>query len=166
MAIRIEDITKRLLDEAVDGIGLFLGRKAVEYAKPYTKKTLREWNDAVIKIGISLVDFVVPQVRQVPYLGDWLTLWGRDGVSDVLKVLVDKPADCWAVDANTIRCINFDVLPKYVAIDGVEKAKDTDYAVSGTPDEFDINLVSALTAGAHDLVVTGLRKSFSGKIHV
>jgi len=162
MAIRVEDLTRRLLDEAVDGVGLFIGRKAVEFAKPYTKKALREWNDAVLKIGISLLDFVIPQIRGIPYLGDWITLWGRDGVSDVLKVMVDKATDCWGMDANTIHCVNFDDLPRHVAIDG----SLVDYTISGTPDDFDIHLRTALTAGTHDLVVATNKKAFSGKIYV
>jgi hypothetical protein len=166
MSVKTEEVTKRIVDLVIDGFGLWVGRKIPELAKPYTKKTLREYNDAVIKIGLSFIDVVLPKIREVPYVRFWLQLWGRDGVSDVLKVVVDKATDCWATDPNTIHCVNFDAVPDAVYIDGAKKAEDTDYTVSGTPEEFDILLKTALTSGTHDLVVAGLRKSFSGKIHV
>ena len=166
MSAKTEEITKRIMDLVIDGAGLWVGRKVPEFLKPYTKKTLREYNDAVIKIGLSFVDAVLPKIREVPYLRFWLQLWGRDGVSDVLKVVVDKATDCWATDPNTIHCVNFDALPDAVYIDGVKITADRDYTISGAPEEFDILLKTALTSGAHDLVVVGLRKSFSGKIHV
>jgi hypothetical protein len=166
MSVKTEEVTKRVMDLVIDGAGLWVGRKVSEFLKPYTKRTLREYNDAVIKIGLSFIDVVLPKIKEVPYVRFWLQLWGRDGVSDVLKVVVDKATDCWATDPNTIHCVNFDALPDAVYIDGTKKARDTDYTVSGAPEDFDILLKTALTSGAHDLVVAGLRKSFSGKIYV
>jgi hypothetical protein len=120
----------------------------------------------VIKIGASLADLVVPRIREIPYLGDWLGIWGRRGVEDALVTLIDKPAFCYARDENTIICYNFDTLDISVKIDGVAKTVNTDYTVSGTAEELTISLVSPLAKGAHDLVVVGNKVAFAGKIYV
>ncbi len=161
-----EELQKRILDLVIDGAGLYVGKKAVEYLRQYTVKYFKEYNDGAVKVLLSLADVVFPQIRTVPYLGDWLSLWGRDGIKDVLSVVIDKPAVCYATDANTVVCKNFDTVDVIVVVDGVKMAKDTDYSISGTADEFTISLKTALAAGAHDLVVAGLRKAFSGKIYV
>ena len=166
MAIKTEELTKRLMDLAVDGIGLYIGRKASDYVKPYLVKTTKQYSDGAFKIGVSMLDLVFPKIKEIPYLGDWLALWGRRGVEDVLVALIDKQAFCYAQDANTLICLNLDTTDPVIFIDGVKKAKDTDYSVSGTAEELTINLRTALSAGAHDLVVAGLRVSFSGKIYV
>lgn len=162
MAMRVEDIGKRLLDTAVDGIGIWVIGKVVEYAKPYTVKTLKQYNDAVVKIGLSLLDYVIPQVKTVPYLGDWLGLAGRRGVEDALRVIVDKVPLCWAEDANTIKCINFDTTGVSVKVNGTTPTM----TISGTPEEFTISLAAPLATGSHDLVVAGNTKAWSGKIYV
>jgi hypothetical protein len=166
MAIRTEELTRRLMDLAVDGIGLYISKKASDYAKQYLVRTTKQFTDGVFKIGLSMLDLVIPRVKEVPYLGDWLALWGRRGVEDILVAVIDKPAFCYAEDANTITCINLDTTDPVIFIDGAKKAKDTDYTVSGTAEELTINLKTALSAGAHDLVVAGLRVSFAGKIYV
>ena len=166
MAIRTEELTKRIMDMAVDGIGLYIGKKASDYAKQYIVKYTKQYSDGAFKIGVSMLDLVFPKIKEVPYLGDWLALWGRRGVEDVLVALIDKPAFCYAEDANTIVCLNLDTTDPVIFIDGVEKEKDRDYTVSGTAEELTINLKTALSAGAHDLVVAGLRVSFAGKIYV
>ncbi len=166
MAMAREELQKRLMDLVVDGFGIYAGKKVAELVKPYTVKYFKEYSDAANKVLISLVDLVLPQIKAMPYVGDWLSLWGRDGVRDVLAVLVDKPAVCYATDANTIVCKNFDTTNVIVKIDGAAKTVNTDYTLSGNPDEFTISLASALSPGAHDLLVAGNRKSFSGKIYV
>lgn len=163
MAFRMEDISKRLIDEAIDGLGLWGMGKALEYVKPYTVKTLKQYNDPALKVGLSLIDLVLPQVKNIPYLGDWLGLLGRDGVRDLVKLVIDKPPLCWAEDANTIKCIHFDTTSVTVKIDGTAV---TPSGISGTADEFTISLASPLTSGAHDLLVAGNKVSFSGKIYV
>jgi len=166
VAIRAEELTKRLLDMAVDGIGLYISRKASEYARRYIVKHTKQYSDGAFKIGASMLDLLFPKIKEIPYLGDWLALWGRSGVEDILVAVIDKPPFCYAQDANTIICLNLDTTDPIVIIDGVKKTKDTDYSVSGTAEELTINLKTALSAGAHDLVVAGLRVSFSGKIYV
>jgi hypothetical protein len=166
MAIKTEELTKRVFDIAVDGLGLYIGKKASEYARPYIVKHTRQFSDGAFKIGVSMIDLVFPRIKEVPYLGDWLALWGRRGVEDVLVAIIDKPAFCYASDANTIICYNLDTTDPIVIINGVRKEKDTDYTISGTAEELTISLKKPLSAGAHDLVVAGLRVSFSGKIYV
>jgi hypothetical protein len=165
MAMR-EELQKRILDLVIDGAGLYVGKKAIEYLRQYTVKYFKEYNDGAVKILLSLADVVFPQVRTVPYLGDWLSLWGRDGVKDVLSIVIDKPAVCYAEDASHIKCKNFDVIDVAVKINGKALTKDTDYSISGTADEFTITLKTALTPGAHDLLVSGNTKAFAGKIYV
>lgn len=163
MAVRLEDLQKKIMDLIIDGGGLYLGDKIVEFIKPYTVKTLKQYNDAVIKIGLSLLDLVFPQVKETPYIGDWIGLWGRSGVKDAVRLFIDKPPVCWALDANTIECINFDTTAVSVKING---QVITDFTVEGSADEFKIHLATALSTGAYDLVVVGNTKAFSGKIYV
>lgn len=162
MAVRMEDITKRLMDLAVDGVGMWGVSKAIEYIKPYTVKMLKQYNDPALKLSLSLVDLVLPQIKQLPYVGDWLGLIGRRGVEDFLYLIVDKKPTCWAEDENTIKCVNFDTTSVSVKIDKV----DVTPSISGTAEELTLSLPSPLSAGAHDLVVTGDTKSWSGKIYV
>lgn len=159
----VAELQKRLMDLVVDGFGMYAGKKVVDFTKQYTVKVLKQYNDPVVKVGISLIDLVIPTIRTVPYIGDWLALWGRDGVRDAAVLLVDKPPICWADDANTMHCINFDVMTVTVKIDG---SAVTPSAISGTPDDFTISLATALSAGAHDLVVVGNKVAWSGKIYV
>jgi hypothetical protein len=166
MSIKTEELTKRIFDIAVDGIGLYIGKKAVEYARQYTIKTLKEYNDPALKIGASMLDLVIPKVKELPYIGDWLALYGRDGMRDLLVTVIDKPPICYATDPNTIHCINFDTTSVSIKIDGTAKKVDTDYTISGTADSFDILLKTALSSGAHDLAVMGDKIAWSGKIYV
>ena len=163
MSIKTEELTKRILDMAIDGIGLYIGKKAVEYARQYTIKTLKEYNDPALKIGVSMLDLVIPKVKELPYIGDWLALYGRDGMRDLLVTVIDKPPICYATDQNTIHCSNFDTTSVIIKIDGTAR---TDFTVSGTADSFDINLSAALSSGAHDLAVMGNKVAWSGKIYV
>jgi hypothetical protein len=166
MAIRTEEISRRLMDIAIDGFGLYLSKKISDYAKQYLARTTRQFTDGAVKVGLSMLDLVIPRIREAPYLGDWLVLWGRRGVEDILVAVIDKPAFCYASDANTIICLNLDTTDPIVLIDGVKKTKDTDYTVSGTAEELTISLKAPLSAGAHDLVVAGNKVAWSGKIYV
>lgn len=159
----VAELQKRLLDLVVDGFGMYAGKKLVEFVKPYTVKTLKQYNDPVIKVAISLADMAFPKLREMPYVGDWLSLWGRDGVRDAAVLLIDKPPLCWADDANTMHCINFDTTTVTVKIDG---ASVTPSSISGTPEDFTISLATALSAGAHDLLVAGNKAAWSGKVYV
>lgn len=165
--VKTEELTKRLLDEIVDGVGLYGGRKAIEYINKlgykYTVVTLKQWSSPVLKVGISLLDLVFPQVKTIPYLGDWLGLWGRDGMSEIPAMLIDKPEFCYASDANTIVCYNFDTTNITLKIDG---SSVTPAGVSGTPEELTISLTSPLTAGEHDVLVAGDTKAWRGKVVV
>ena len=161
-----EELTKRLMDLAIDGLGLYIGKKASDYVKQYIVKYTKQYSDGAFKVGVSMLDLVFPKIKEMPYIGDWLALWGRRGVEDILVAVIDKPAFCYASDANTIICLNLDTTDPVILIDGVKKTKDTDYSVSGTAEELTISLKSPLSAGAHDLVVAGLRVAFSGKIYV
>jgi hypothetical protein len=88
MATTIEEIQKRLMDLAVDGIGLYIAKKATEFVRPYIVKTLRQYSDGAFKLAMSLADLVFPRIKEIPYLGDWLSLWGRRGVEDILVTFV------------------------------------------------------------------------------
>ena len=166
MSIKTEELTKRLMDMAVDGIGLYIVKKIVDYGRQYTIKTLKEYNDPAIKIGVSMLDLVIPKIRELPYLGDWLALYGRDGMKDLLVVVIDKPPLCYATDANTIHCVNFDTTNVSIKIDATAKTINTDYTIKGTAEDFDILLTTALSSGAHDLAVMGDKVAWSGKIYV
>jgi len=159
-----ERLKSKVINLAVDGAGLYIGQKLAEYLRPYLVKQVKQYSDAVVKILASMVDLAVPRVSEVPYVGDWLELWGKDGVRDVIRNVVDKPPFCLADDANTIHCYNFDTTSVTVKIDG--QTPSTAPTISGTADDFTINLASALSSGAHDLVVAGDKVAFSGKIYV
>ncbi|MEM4676099.1 MAG: hypothetical protein QXM12_07405 [Nitrososphaerota archaeon] len=162
MSVRLEDVQKKLMEMAVDGIGLYIVDKVVEFLKPYTQRTLKQYTEPAVKLGLSLIDVVIPQIREAPYVGDWLELWGKSGVRDAIRTLVDKPATCWAEDQNTITCVNFDTTDVVVKING----QPVTFTVDGTKDEFRIHLSTPLSAGAYDLVVVGNARAFSGKIYV
>ncbi|MEM4847173.1 MAG: hypothetical protein QW794_05390 [Thermosphaera sp.] len=162
MAVRMEELQKKLIDMLVDGAGLYLGDKIVEFIKPYTVKTLKQYNDAVVKIGLSLLDLVFPQVKEIQYIGNWIGLWGRAGVRDAARLFIDKPAVCWAEDENTITCVNFDTTDVQVKVNG----EAVRFRVDGTKDEFKIHLEVPLAKGSYDLVVVGRTKAFANKIYV
>ncbi|MEM4977127.1 MAG: hypothetical protein QXT64_07380 [Desulfurococcaceae archaeon] len=162
MAVRMEDLQKKILDLVVDGAGIYIGDKIVEFAKPYTIRTLKQYNDIVVKLSLSMLDLVIPQLKETPYIGDWLGLWGRVGVKDAMKLFIDKPPMCWALDANTIECINFDTTAVSVKING----QAVSFTVEGSADYFKIHLATALSPGTYDLLVAGNVKAFSGKIYV
>jgi hypothetical protein len=166
MSIKTEELTKRIFDMAVDGIGLYIIKKLTDYGRQYTIKAFKEYNDPAVKIGLSMVDLVIPKIKEIPYFGDWLALYGRDGMRDLLVIVIDKPPICYATDQNTIHCVNFDTTNVTIKIDGTDKTPNTDYTISGTADSFDINLSTALSSGAHDLVVAGNKIAWSGKIYV
>ncbi|MEM4976077.1 MAG: hypothetical protein QXT64_01990 [Desulfurococcaceae archaeon] len=162
MAVRMEELQKKILDLVVDGAGIYIGDKIVEFTKPYVVKTLKQYTEPVVKIGLSMLDLVFPQLKETPYIGDWLGLWGRTGVRDAVRLFIDKPATCWAVDANTIECINFDTTAISVKING----QAVQFTVEGSADYFKIHLTTPLSAGAYDLIVVGNAKAFAGKIYV
>jgi hypothetical protein len=166
MSVRVEELQKRLLDLGIDGVGIYGMNKVVEMLKEatykYTVVNLRQYTDPTVKIGVSLIDLFIPQIKQLPYVGDWLGLLGRIGVSDALKVVIDKPAFCYAKDENTIMCYNFDTTSVTVKVDGSAVTP----TISGTAEELTISLPSPLSAGKHDLVVTGNKVSWAGKIVV
>lgn len=166
MSLDINRIYKRLLDEAIDGVGLYLVKKVTEYAKPYTVKTLKQYNDPAVKIGLSIIDVFLPQLTSMPYIGDWSALAGREGMKELIEVFVDKPSLCFGEDANTIHCVNFDTTSVIVKIDGAQLQPNTDYTIDGTADDFKIMLTNTLTGGAHDVMIAGDKVSFSGKVYV
>ncbi|MEM1832346.1 MAG: hypothetical protein QXJ97_12565, partial [Desulfurococcaceae archaeon] len=88
MSIRLEDLQRKFTGLIVDGIGLYLVDKVVEFMKPYTQRTLKQYTEPAVKLGLSLIDVVVPQVKDVPYIGGWFEIWGKSGVKDVVETLV------------------------------------------------------------------------------
>lgn len=147
-----EVLRDKLISGALGGIYLYISKKVAEFSRGFTKKTLKQWNDATVKTiaGIA-VDFI-PMVRESRYLsalGDYMV---ADGVKDAVVTFVDKPADAWAESPTQIRVINLGALPPDtggVYIDG----NSATYTLSGSGDDFTITLSNALSAGKHRLVV-------------
>lgn len=163
--MRFEDIRKRLLDEIVDGVGLYISKKLGDLANMYLSQYTGEYSAPIAKIGVSLLDMILPQIiREFQYLGDWLKLFGSDGVRDLIVLLVDKAPLCYAKEESIIRCVNLDTDRSVsVKIDG---APITQFSIVGSSEDFEIHLPSPLSTGVHDLVVVGVSKAFSGKIRV
>jgi len=163
----MQNLQKKIMDLGIDGIGLYAGDKLTETIRDFTysfiDKNLGIYSDGAVKILLSMLDLVVPQISTMPYVGDWLELWGRDGVRSVVKAVVDKPTYCRADDSNTLHCYNFDALPTAIYIDGNAVSG---YTTSGTPDDFTISLPSPLSSGKHDLMVAGKKKAFYGWVKV
>ena len=161
-----EELTKRLLDEVIDGLGLYAGRKAIEYINKALYKqlvvNLKQYSSPAIKIGLSMIDMFIPQIKQIQYIGDWLGLWGRDGMSEIVTNVVDKPEFCYASDSNTIMCYNFDTTKVSLKIDGAS----VEPSVSGTPEELTLSLPSPMGAGKHDVLVAGDKVAWHGKVVV
>ncbi|MEM4483403.1 MAG: hypothetical protein QW607_10155 [Desulfurococcaceae archaeon] len=160
--VEFGDIQKRLTEILIDGSGLYIGDKLTDLLKPYLVKSLKQYTKPVTLIGISMIDLFIPRIREFPWIGDWLELWGKLGVKDVITSIIDKPEFCWSQDENTIKCINFDTTTVTVKVDG----KEVTPTIQGTADEFTISLPSPLSSGSHDLVVVGNIKCFRGKIYV
>lgn len=159
----MSDIRKRLLDEILDGAGLYISKKLGELANENLAQYTAEYSAPITKIGLSLLDLILPQVREFPYIGDWLKLIGSDGVRDLLVLLVDKAPLCYAKEESIIRCLNLDTTKVTVKVDG---ESITGFSIVGSADDFEIHLEKPLSGGVHDLVVTGDKKAFSGKIRV
>jgi hypothetical protein len=164
--VEFEELKKRLIDIAVDGFGLYVSKKLADYARQFIVKYLKQYSDGALKVAVSLADVVIPKLREIPYIGDWLAVWGRRGVEDILVTIIDKPPFCFAQDENTIVCYNLDTTNVTIKIDGALKQKDTDYVLSGTAEELTISLKAPLAKGSHDLVVVGNKVAFHGKVYV
>ena len=167
-APRLEDIQKRLLDMGIDGTGMYIfdrGARVVPVKVYQIRKALKGYDKGVLKVGISLVDYIMPKLRETPYIGDWLGLVGRDGVKDILRTALEKPAVVIADDANTLHAYNFNSTTIKLFIDGQEIA-DTDYTVQGDPNDFTISLKNPLSGGEHTVIVTDGTKAFEGKVKV
>ncbi|MEM1724522.1 MAG: hypothetical protein QXW71_01920 [Thermoplasmata archaeon] len=160
--VEFGEIQKRITEMLIDGSGIYIGDKLTDLLKPYLVKSLKQFTKPAVLIGVSMIDLFIPRVKEIPYVGDWLNLWGKIGVKGVIENIIDKPEFCWSQDENTIKCINFDTTTVTVKVDG----KEVTATVTGTADEFTISLPSPLSGGAHDLVVVGNTKSFRGKIYV
>lgn len=169
--IDITRIQRKLLDEVVDGAIMYVGDKIADYIRmnfyDTVEKSLKQYSKGVIKVAVSLADILFPDIRKLPYIGDSLGLIGRNGVQDIIREFIDKPPYCIAEDSNTIHCYNFeDIASLKVAINGTELNADTDYTVSGTPDDFTISLVNPLSSGEHDVRVTDSKVAWYGKVKV
>lgn len=165
--IDVRDIQKRLLDMGTDGVGLYIMEKAVGFirTKAYTiERNLKQYSEGVVKVGLSMIDIIIPSIKKTPYIGDWLELLGRVGVRDIIKQFVDKQPYVVADDVNTLHCYNFnDINSIVVYIDGTEL---TDYTVSGTADDFIISLTNALASGEHDVLIADNKVAWFGKVVV
>jgi len=147
-----EVLKDKIISGALGGIYLYISKKVGEFSRGLTKKTLKQWNDPVIKsvVGIA-VDFI-PMVRESRYLSALGDYMAADSIKDTVTILVDKPADAWAEDATKIRVVNLGSLPPSsggVYIDG----NSVSYTVSGSESDFTITLSNSLSAGKHRLVV-------------
>lgn len=160
------EIQRRVLDLLVDGIGLYAGEKLTSFAKEALYGTLevhlKQYTKGTLKIGLSMLDLLLPQLKTIPYVGDWLHLWGKDGVKDIATQVIDKPAYCVATDVNTIRCYNFDTTNVVVKIDGASVT----ISVSGTAEDMTISLAAPMAAGKHDVLVAGNKVAWYGKVVV
>jgi len=164
MAIDFDFLRKRL----ESGILFYAGARLTrEISNRWAKKYLKEHSDAIVGIGsaVALEALGEKAGKMRTYLEDIVDAMSDYGIYKEALILAEKVPECWAQDANTIVCKNFDDLANAeVFIDGVKKTSSQDYNVSGDQ----IQLTTALGKGEHDLVVvdgTG-KKSFSGKIYV
>lgn len=160
-------LREKLITGGLGGVKLYLSKKLGEVSTRFTKRTLKQYNDPVIKIATGVAVDFIPMVRESAYLADLGDLIFSDGVRDAITVFVDKPRDCWAEDNTTIHCINFTQLPAaaQVYVDGTAASGAT---ISGSAADFTVKLATALSAGEHDLVILegNNRGAFSGKIYV
>lgn len=164
MPIDAEFLKRRLESGIIFYLGARLNR---EISERYLRKYAKEHADALAGFGLAVaLEAIGEKGRGIKtYIEDIVDASADYGLYREMKVLVEKEPICWAQDANTIVCKNFeDLANSTVFIDGVKKTATTDYTVSGDT----ISLATPLTSGVHDLVIvdgTG-RKSFSGKIYV
>lgn len=169
MAERAEKIGRELIDKAIDGILLYGADKLTQFVNVQlhgtTVKTLKQYSDGVLKLGIGFAIGMIPQLQVSEYVLRFGDLAMKKGMADIITQFIDKPAYVWADDASTIRVVNLDTTTPEVFIDGVKKAT-TDYTVSGSAEDLTIKLTTALSAGEHDVMVVGLKKAAVNKIKV
>jgi hypothetical protein len=158
-------LREKLISGALGGVYLYISKKVGEFSRGLAKKTLKQWNDPVIKTVAGIAADFIPMVRESRYLsalGDYIA---ADAVKDTITILVDKPADAWAESNTEIRVVNLGNLPPSsggVYIDG----NSVTYTVDGNENDFTIKLSSALSAGKHRLVVIGNDKKNSLSIDI
>lgn len=166
--VAVESLAERIQKRLVSGLIFYGASKAVDTATKYTAKYFKEHAKGVVGVGLGLAieSFAPESIRYEEVFDPFVDAMADYGVMSELRVLIDKEPVCWAQDANTIICKNFqDLANAVVFIDGAQKAKGTDYNVSGTDT---LSLASPLASGDHDLVVIdGTKvKAFAGKIRV
>ncbi|NOZ31441.1 MAG: hypothetical protein GXO68_05815 [Crenarchaeota archaeon] len=167
--VRREDIVEVLRKRLGSGL-LFYGTSlAVDFASKYLRKYTKEHTEAIVGIGGGIaVEMLLPEsmLEEESIVGYITDAMADYGMMKELRYLVNKEPVCWAQDANTIKCKNFDNLASAVIyLDGVQLVSGTDYTISGTDT---INLTTAMASGDHDLVVVDgtFKKTFADKIRV
>ena len=179
------EFSRSLVDKIKERIasGLaFIGGAYVNkwLSERFARRTLREYAELGVGAGTALAMDALglrAKLGQVePYLDKVADAMSDYGFYEsILQAKVVKAPKCWAQDANTIRCINFDIdaltdttgaVKVTVYIDDVAQSGIT---VTGTPSDFTISLPSPATSGWHKLVVqAGVNKfdAFRGKIYI
>jgi hypothetical protein len=162
------DISDRIKRRLISGLLFYGAAKLVDTANKYAAKYFKEHTKGAVGVGLGLAleSFAPESIRYEEVFEPFVDAMADYGVMSEMRVLIDKEPVCWAQDANTIICKNFqDLANAIVFIDGVQKAPNTDYKVSGTDT---ISLTSPLPSGDHDIIVIdGTKtKAFAGKIRV
>jgi len=158
-----------LIDKAIDGVLLYGADKLAGFINLQlygtTVKSLKQYADAVVKLGLGIAIDMIPQLQISGYvirLGD---IAFKKAVADVITQFVDKPAFVYAEEANKLHVYNLDTTSVEVFIDGSKLASNA-YTVSGTAEDMTITLSTALGSGEHDVMIVGLKKSAVGKVKV
>jgi len=158
-----------LVDKAIDGILLYGADKLAGFINLQlygtTVKNLKQYADAVLKLGLGLAIDMIPQLQVSAYITRLGDIAFKKGVADVITQFVDKPAFVFAEEANKLHVFNLDTTSVEVFVDGSKLANDA-FTVSGTAEDMTITLKTALSSGEHDVMVVGLKKVAVGKVKV
>lgn len=168
---------ERLQERIRSGIIFMGGAYANKWlSERFLRKYLSEYAEIGAGLGTALsLDILGLRERLgefEPYINDIADAMSDYGFYEsVLQAKVVKAPKCWAKDANTLKCINFDadVVDTTTLTVLVDDAQQNVSAVTGTPASFEVSLSTPLTVGWHKIVVIAgntKKDTFRGKVYV
>lgn len=172
-----EGLVDKLKENIRSGLIFMAGAYANEYvSERLARKYLSEYAELGVGLGTAIALDMIGAGEKLseyePYLRDFADAMSDYGFyKSILDAKLVKKPMCWAKDANTLKCINFDA-------DAVSATNTTVYiddtavtpsGVTGDPGAFEVSLPAPLASGWHKLVViagTNKKDAVRGKVYV
>lgn len=171
MAFTIEDLIPKFRKALIFNVASIL---ADESNARFLRKQVGKFSDIALIGGGIVVNQLAPSLRVSPDIEQALKELG-DAVVEynsrkAVDIFVFKSPQAWAENATTIRVVNLDPAtldPASVRIkvDGSLLATG-EYTLSGSKEDFKINLSTPLATGTHEIIVEANKKAVYAKIVV